>query len=79
MEWYRSVTTMKSLRVLAVATVVATTVSTITTAAAPAPLVAAPHNAAMMLKKLTSQWLSGSPARHYNLDCTGRETKEISC
>ena len=35
MEWYRSVMTMKSLRVLAVATVVATTVSTITTAAAP--------------------------------------------
>jgi peptidylprolyl isomerase len=35
MEWYRSVMTMKSLRVLAVATVVATTASTITTAAAP--------------------------------------------
>ena len=43
MEWYRSVMTMKSLRALAVATVVATTVSTITTAAAPGPSVAAPQ------------------------------------
>ena len=42
-EWYRSVMIMKSLRVLAVATVVATTVSMITTTAAPAPLVAAPQ------------------------------------
>jgi FKBP-type peptidyl-prolyl cis-trans isomerase len=43
MEWYRSVMTMKSFRVLAVATVVAATVSTTTTAAAPGPPVAAPQ------------------------------------
>jgi peptidylprolyl isomerase len=40
-QWYRSAMTMKSLRVLAVVTVFATTLGTITTAAAPPALVQA--------------------------------------